>query len=251
MNLLKSLLPPLLLLCGNVFGQGTASIELEIAPEKCFVRIDGDVHELKNGKKTILLEAGTYQLEVWAPFFDVYTEQVTIITGQTLKFTKGLTNVVDGYEDFKQKQEVYLEKKHKRVISGGAIITGNLLVGYLAFGNKWRKGISLRNQAEAFVTDHSNAVTPEDVALSLDNYQQTVADYTKTREDLIKQRKIGIPLFAITSAATGYFFYRRSKSKLTKPVLDSINPFTGSFQPAGSSFTYDGRWTQLALAFKF
>lgn len=219
-------------------------------PKAAFVRINGKVLDLTK-QSSITLSPGTYRAEIWAPRFSVVTKSIELTAGKNEVINLGLKNVTDAYLSFQEKMSAHRTAKLKRSLSGGTLVAANAGLAYYMFLSQLREGRELEDKIAKLQQVYTDNTSFTVFGFIRTEYQQTIEKYEEVKNTQATRSKIGIPLVGLTTAATVYLFYRRSKDKLVKPGYVPSNPFVGALLSAEPSVVITENHNAVGFTFKF
>jgi hypothetical protein len=232
-------------------AQSGGTLEFDVKPEASFARVAGQVVDLSSNLE-IELPAGQYNVELWAPGFEINKEEVTVTAGQRVFVRKGLTNVNSNYREFEEKLDVYRRTKGGRLFTGIGLLAVNAGAAFLVTTGKYREANNTIQKLEILQTNYANALAPEELAITVAAYEGRLEEFRSAKSAHETRLNIGIPVLLATTAATVYFISRRAKKRpLVRPVFAANNPFVSIFSRPSPFFTMNTAGVAAGAIFKF
>ena len=238
----------LLLLAAPAFSQ-TGKLFLSVGPKNAQVRIDGQVLDPADGR-TVELAPGSYDLEIWAPYFKLQTERVIVRAGETTTYTRGLIQKSSEYAPFLAAKSAYATKKLKRTITDVSLAAACATVGYVLFGQKVVEAKRVYDRALEVRELHYESVSPALVNDYEIAYARLTEEYDAAKSARDKQLAVGIPVMTLVTGALAYHLIRRAGNRPVRPVFLGESPFRESigFLPR---FHFSGTTPCVGLAMTF
>jgi hypothetical protein len=235
--------------CG-LFGQQAQTVTFNIVPANSLIRVDGKVVDLSK-QRTISLRPGTYNLEVWASEFVVEQEEIVVEAGRPLVVNKGLRSLTPEYVAYRDELSAYRTDKAGRKFINGTMVAANLGLAYLVFFPKRQQALKIKEEIDMVLVEYNEAVSLGTVSGFRDEYNKLVEDYKKLEDQSNTRIKIGVPIMAVSAAATAFLIHRRSKKVLVEPTFTPKNPFAAFWHKSTPFFTMNTTSGNAGLVFKF
>jgi hypothetical protein len=222
-----------LILCFNtVYSQGfepgkKGKALIYFEPTTAIIRLDTTF--LKQTKKPISLNIGTYVIRAWAPTKQLFIDTIEIKENKMVIISRHLKNTKE-YDEYRRKLSVY---KNRKVFTKFLPFPLTLAYsGYTFWAYNNNKAIikSHLENTQSAITRYQNAISISDIDASKQQYEDEKNSYEKYRRKnniLAKTSAIIIPTALIVS--TGLYFLSKKFIKPqyieTKPLLslNSIN----------------------------
>lgn len=216
----------LICLCGNsIAAQVDGTIKLTISPKNSFVRVNGQVLEVSK-ENTLELPSGEYEIEVWAPRFKVFKENITISPGKELDYRKGLTVLDSSFNDSRDGDVAYRNARLKRNLNIGGIIAVNAITTTI-FQVALNSGTDRKKRdAEVARNNYELAIDPDEIAFWENEYSDTRNRYEKSVDQRNNAIKFGLPVIIAGYGLSTYFLIKLISKKIEQPERYSPeNPF--------------------------
>ncbi len=202
----------------------TGTLTLSVSPKNALVRIQGQVLE-PDKKASLTLDAGTYTIEVWAPFFQLQTEEVIVRAGQTTHYRKGLVTKSSEYAPFLAARSAYATRKLKRTIPDLSFTAAYAVLGYFIIGRPIIKSNQIYERALRVRDNHYGSVYPVAIQQNELDYAALTAEYEAATTTRRKRLTIGIPVMTLATGALAYHLIRRAQGRPERPQFIPNNPF--------------------------
>jgi hypothetical protein len=234
----------------GLFGQEAQKVTFNIVPTNSLIRVDGQVVDLSK-QRTISLRPGTYTLEVWASEFEVEQEEIVVEPGRPLVVNKGLRSLSPEYVAYRDELSAYRTDKAGRQFINGTMVAANLGLAYLVFFPKRKQALRVREEIDVVIVNYEEAVSLGTVSGFREQYNSLVEEYKELEGQSNTRIKVGVPVLAISAAATAFLIHRRSKKILVEPTFIAKNPFAAFWQKSTPFFTMNTTSGNAGLVFKF
>ncbi|OAV44695.1 hypothetical protein [Lewinella sp. 4G2] len=219
-RLLTALL--LLVVCASAL-RGQENVTFYVQPAESFLRVDGRVFELKKSN-TIRLAPGTYNVELWAPKFDVREVPITVEAGKPTVVREGLRTVTAEYNSYRAELSTYNTNRLKRVLGEGSIAALSVGLAAVAATGRNNKLDELRDYTERQRTLYDDGVF-DGAEQFLKNYNDGRAEFDDVRREhntIVVGTSI---LAALGVAVLVKRFMSKNRKRYVRPTYNPVNPF--------------------------
>lgn len=199
-------------------------VTFNIQPADAFVRIDGQlIDKEKKQSFTVDLSSGNHTIEIWAPEFELFTEEFLVSADTENTYNKGLLEQSTAFKEYKSKLKKYNGEKFTSILSTVGAIGGNAVMYYLIWdGGKVNDLKELEQRLEIAQNSFAQTVHPDDIQMTRSQFDQNKTSYNDQVKKLNTRRAIGIPV----GAAVSFLSYKllKKKKKTEKPSYNPENP---------------------------
>lgn len=240
----------LLFVCGLQLSAQDGSIKFTISPKDAFVRIDGNVLEVSK-QNTLRLVPGNYEIEVWAPRFEIFKQTITITAGEQLDYRKGLTILATDFGDYRETDDVYRKAKLNRNITLGSILLANAITTV-----SYRLGLEsnidgLKKQADEARRNYERAIDQFSIDLYANAYATLRAEYNAEIKRRDNFTKIATPALLLSYGVSAFFVVKLLSKKIDKPSYAPENPFLSLINKYQPSLMVSNNQLGLGINLKF
>lgn len=229
------------------FGQ---EVVFNVSPRDAFVRINGEVIDLKKQQR-ISLDEGTYTAEIWAPRFETLTKEIIVAVGSPLVVTLGLKKTAGSYDAHQVLIEEHNTKRLKQNLRDGTVLglfsgfTFVALTGRRSKAEKLIEEISLRRSA------YAAAISQNQIQSTTEAYDNVVNEY----EDVERSHNFIVVTTGVLAAATAAFgvvhFTSKNRYRDKRPVYEADRPFSGFEARKRPSLHLGTNTSLIGLTLKF
>ncbi|MEN0003227.1 MAG: PEGA domain-containing protein [Bacteroidota bacterium] len=234
---------PLFLLCflsGKVCNaQETGELRVIVGNPGALLKVNNQLYHLDKEPTPlqIYLPGGTYEVQLWAPQFEWYKEEVTIVNGEIFPLRKNL-QLSEEFKIYKEAQERYSSKKFEQVaLNVGAVAGHAALLWVVLDGGSLGRIRNYKKNAEVVLDEYYATLNPNEIDAISDDHQRIVDQHDDAKRLLEVKRYVGIPL----TIASAVFTFRQLKKynkrikAMEKPVYEEKNPFLSRVELTGST----------------
>lgn len=208
-----------------------------VSPANAFVRVNGQVLDLSK-KNTLELAPGTYEMEFWAPNFDVEKEMILVEATKPNIIRKGMKNISARYENFKAERSKYVTKKFGRGLIDFSVVGATLFIANASLQTR-KTGPNNESSDIAIVQREIDAnreiaetsINPNSIARARVEYTALTAEYAELQQERNGRILLGSVATAI-GTGLAVFYFAKLRKQIERPVLETNNPFVQNVKPS-------------------
>ena len=194
-------------------------------PKDAFVRINGEVFDLKKQQR-ISLEEGTYSVEIWAPRFATVKKEIKVTSSRPLIVKEGLKQTAASFDDYQERIAEHNGKRFRQNLRDGTVLglfagfTTVALTGRRAKLRKLEDEVGLRRAA------YASAVSLNQIENVTQVYNDVVNEYEETEAShnlLVVSTGV---LAALTAAFAVRHFTAKTRYRGKRPAYIPDSPFS-------------------------
>lgn len=210
-----------------LYGQDS-QLCLDIKPSNAVVKINGEKHELAGKPSPFCLgvRPGRYEIQIWAPGFEIHTEEIAVEFRKDFNYAKSLNTPTPEYLEYSKLSKEYHRKKINRNVTAGVSLALNVATtAYLINVLNAEKGKDLKDGLDLIRENYRSAVGVNELMELSDLYDEALQDYNEEQDAQKTRLSIAIPAAVLSYGITAFTIHRQRKTKPIKPVFEVNNPW--------------------------